>query len=75
MNAPNISPTAIALPVYYVRVPIFCAATGYSKDAVDAKIRKGVWIEGKQYRRAPDGHILVDLRRFHEWVENPPPGA
>lgn len=67
----TLSANALALPVYYVRVPVFCAVTGYSQKAVEGKIRQGVWIEGKHYRRAPDGHILMDLRAFHEWAENP----
>lgn len=53
----------------YVRIPVFCAMTGYSKDAVGGKIQTGAWIEGKQYRRAPDGHILIDLEGYERWVE------
>lgn len=67
----NPAPALIGIPVYYVRIPIFTAVTGYSADAVDKKIRTGVWLEGRHFRRAPDGHILLDLRKFHEWVESP----
>lgn len=62
-------------PPRYVRVHIFEALTGYSKRAVEAKIREGKWIEGRHYRKAPDGHILVDLKAYEEWVENQPQGA
>lgn len=64
----NSAPIALA-PARYVRIPVFCACTGYTEDAVDAKIRRGVWIEGKHYRRAPDGHILLDLEEYYQWVE------
>jgi hypothetical protein len=61
---------AITLPVHYVRIPVFCTVTGYTPDAVDKKIKRGVWREGIHFRRAPDGHILIDLRAYHAWVEN-----
>ena len=65
----------LVAPIHYVRVPVFCELTGYTVDAVDGKVRKGVWLEGIHYRRAPDGHILIDLRAFHAWVENQPQAA
>lgn len=59
----------LSVPVHYVRVPVFCTVTGYTPDAVEKKIKRGVWREGIHYRRAPDGHIMIDLRAYHEWVE------
>jgi hypothetical protein len=55
----------------YVRIPVFTAETGYSEQAVREKIREGKWIEGQHYRRAPDGHILIDLEAYERWVESP----
>jgi hypothetical protein len=57
------------LPVYFVPLAIFETATGYSPDAVQKKIRRGEWREGIHWRRAPDGHIMMDLRAYHAWVE------
>ena len=54
----------------YVRIPLFETVTGYTEEAVEMKIKKGVWREGTHYRRAPDGHILIDIEAFHAWVEN-----
>jgi hypothetical protein len=56
-------------PVRYILIPAFCALTGYSDKAVRRKIEDGVWIEGRQYRRAPDGHIQMDLEGYERWVE------
>jgi hypothetical protein len=53
----------------YVRLPVFEAMTGYSTKAVRRKIEEGVWLEGRQYRKAPDGHILIDLHGYETWVE------
>lgn len=31
----------------------FCEMTGYSRKAVEKKIEHGVWLEGREYHRAP----------------------
>lgn len=53
----------------YIRLPLFEKLTGYSQKAVRRKIESGAWIEGREYRRAPDGHIIVDLQGYYKWVE------
>lgn len=53
----------------YVRIPVAAALTGYTQKAIRRKIEDGVWQEGQQYRRAPDGNILIDLEAFEKWVE------
>jgi hypothetical protein len=59
----------------YVQISVFGEQTGYSADAIDKKIKRGVWREGVHYRRAPDGHILLDWEAYEAWVENRPPEA
>lgn len=59
----------------YVKLPIFEAMTGYTAKAIRRKIEEGIWLEGKEYRRAPDGHILIDIEGYYRWVENQRPGA
>ena len=53
----------------YKRIKQFCAETGYTEEAVRGKIRAGVWLLGKEYRKAPDGHILIDCEGYEAWVE------
>ena len=53
----------------YVLIPLFCAVTGYTEKAVRRKIQSGVWLQGQLWRKAPDGHILIDMEGFHRWVE------
>lgn len=60
-----------AMPVKYIRLPLFEAITGYTEKAVRRKIEEGVWLQDKEYKRAPDGHILIDLEGYHKWVEGP----
>lgn len=59
----------------YVLVKAFCDSAsvyymGYTEKAVERKRATGVWREGKEYRRAPDGHIMIDLEGVKRWVEN-----
>ena len=39
----------------------FCELSGYTDKAVRRKIQDHVWIERQHWRRAPHGHILIDL--------------
>jgi hypothetical protein len=48
----------------------FCFESGYTEAAVRGKIREGVWMEGRLWRRAPDGHVLIDVDGYNEWVVN-----
>lgn len=53
----------------YILIRRFCELTGYTVKAVEGKIASGAWIEGREYRRAPDGRILIDLQGFEKWAE------
>jgi hypothetical protein len=55
--------------VRYLRVAKFCELTGWTDRAVRRKIQEGVWLEGREYRRAPEGSILIDMQGYNQWVE------
>jgi hypothetical protein len=38
---------------------------------MERKIERGDWQEGKVWRRAPDGRILIDVLGYQRWVEGP----
>jgi hypothetical protein len=59
----------------YIRIPKFEELVGYTVKAIARKIERGVWTEGREFRRAPDGHIPVDLQGYERWVENQPRAA
>jgi hypothetical protein len=65
----RVSRLETAAPARLVQVNKFCAMTGYSVAAVRAKIKRAVWREGVHYRRAPDGHILMDMEAYQRWAE------
>jgi hypothetical protein len=60
----------VLAPARYVLLPLANLITGYSVKAMERKIERGDWIEGKVWRRAPDGRILVDLVGYQKWVES-----
>ena len=47
----------------------FCELTGYTRVAVQRKIDRRQWRLGQILRKAPDGHLFVDLEAFEKWVE------
>lgn len=56
----------------YVTISKFAAESGYTEDAIRTKIRDGIWREGQEWRRAPDGRVLIDIDGYHRWVEGGP---
>ena len=38
---------------------------------MERKIERGDWQEGKVWRRAPDGRIVIDVLGYQRWVEGP----
>ena len=56
-------------PSRFVTIPLAKALTGYTVSAIETKIARGVWVEGREWRRAPDGRVLIDLRGYERWVE------
>lgn len=70
-SKPTVTVSAHAVaPAKYVKLPLFEALTGYTEKAVRRKIEEGIWIEGRQYVRAPDGHILVSMEGYYRWAES-----
>lgn len=67
----EISPTyfIISGSVKWVLVNKFCELTGYSKQAIDTKIDKGVWIEGVHWCKSPDNRRQINVQEYLKWVE------
>ena len=59
----------------YVLLPLANLLTGYSVKAMERKIERGDWQEGKVWRRAPDGRIVIDVSGYQRWVEGPKPAV
>lgn len=56
----------------YVLLQRFGELTGYTVDAINAKIKRGQWLQGELWVKAPDGRILIDLIGYTEWAAGNP---
>lgn len=52
----------------FVTIEKFSAESGYTPDAVRSKIKRGDWLEGALWIKAPDGRILIDQEGFDRWA-------
>lgn len=52
----------------YVTIALAETLTGYSVKAIERKIQSGVWLEGKEWIRAEDGRILIDMEGYERWA-------
>jgi len=75
MNQPN-QPQALepldrvmVAPAPYVTIEQASVMIGLTPKACRKKIECGIWLEGREYRRGPDGRIYVSITGFKNWVE------
>lgn len=54
----------------YVSIAKFCQVMeGYSEKAIRQKIANGVWMQGREYVKAPDRHIFIKMEAFYKWLD------
>jgi hypothetical protein len=56
-------------PAPYVTVALAACITGLTEKAIRRKIEEGKWLEGQEFRRSPDGSILISIKGYAAWVE------
>ena len=52
----------------WVKLKKYCLESGDTANAVHAKRKKGVWLDGIQCKIGPDGNIWVNLIEVEKWV-------
>jgi hypothetical protein len=57
-------------PARYVLLLLGHLVTGYSVKAMERKIERGDWIEGREWVRAPDGRVMLDTLGYEEWASS-----
>lgn len=62
----------IVNPARFVTIEMCAAVTGLTKGAVGKRIERGYWIEGRQFRKAADGRIWIDMQAVEKWVQGMP---
>lgn len=53
----------------YMLIRRAAEVTGYSVRAIELKIAGGVWREGLEWVKAPDGHRMISTEGYRKWVE------
>lgn len=56
------------LMLRWLTIEKFSAESGYTADAIRSKIKRGDWLEGQVFVKAPDGRILVSTEGYEAWV-------
>jgi hypothetical protein len=41
---------------------------GYTEEAIRAKIKKGQWMIDQHFKKAPDGRILIGIKKVDKWI-------
>lgn len=62
----NFDPT---VSIRWVKLKKYCELSGDTPEAVRNRRRRGVWLDGKQAKCAPDGNLWINLQKVQEWVE------
>lgn len=57
------------LSARYVTVKLYALISGKTEGAIRKKIERGIWLEGKHYRRDPEGCIWINTVGVESWVE------
>lgn len=65
-----IAPEDVIQSAPYVTVKMAAMMTGLTTKAIYNKISEGKWVEGREYRRSPDGGIFISIKGFVAWVES-----
>lgn len=53
----------------WIKQELFAAITGFTVKAQRHKMDRGVWVEGKVWKTAPDGNRVMSLEGYYAWVE------
>jgi len=53
----------------WVLINKLCEMTGLTDDAVRANIKRGYWLNGVHWRKAPNNRIWINLEAVKAWIE------
>ena len=56
--------------IRWVKLSKYCEISGDTINAVHAKRKKGMWIDGQHCVVAEDGNLWIDLGEVEQWVKH-----
>jgi hypothetical protein len=54
----------------WVLIKKLAEVSGYSEEAIRQKKKKGVWVENRHWRKAPDNRIVFNTEAIDRWLSN-----
>jgi hypothetical protein len=54
--------------MHWVVIKRVVEVTGYTDQAIRAKIKRGVWLQDIIWRKAPDKRIVFNLEEIQKWM-------
>jgi len=51
-----------------IKIKKFCDLTGETEAAVRHLINDGVWLDGREYTRMPNGRLWISIKGFENWI-------
>lgn len=64
----DVIPPVFLAPDRFVTVAVYASISGYSDKAIRRKIEDGVWIEKREWIKAPDDRIFIDREGVQRWL-------
>ena len=62
----------IVNPARFVTIELCATITGLTRSDINKRMGQGHWVEGRQWRRAEDGSIWIDMPAVERWVQGMP---
>ncbi|QMV65154.1 excisionase [Pseudomonas berkeleyensis] len=59
----------------WVLIPKAAELLGYTVNAIEHKVKSGMWSQGRMWRKARDGRIFINIEEVDKWVEQSPQEA
>jgi len=56
----------------FVTIETCAAITGLTRSAINIRMGWGYWTEGRQWRRAEEGRIWIDMQAVERWGRGMP---
>ena len=66
-----LEPPITVAPARFVTIKLASQLIGLTVKAIESKIARSVWLEGRHYRKR-DGNIYIDLKAIEQWVVKEP---
>lgn len=61
--------TVLVKSARFVTINLAAKMMGLTPAAVRKRVERGMWAEGKQWRRGKDGRVWIDTEGIERWFE------